>query len=442
MAKIDTQTNELQISSISTLIDENDRRKRNEVSGKSLFQRSIDYWKTIHLLDFEQKSNPFSALYALSIIIIVVVMSLRISLLPQLDAIKYPSSWPERIIQRLFSTVLYILYYNFDYLLVVDNHEASSKMQLLTLYITCVVSMALTYLIANIIWIYAIILRPPIPFLDLISMWITMGTYFLVFWKQRPVLRRQDKTYKSQFIWYVLTHIVGLFIGQAYNVSGGFFYKVPLQFQPLLAFVLPVLRYGSGRLLHKVVTKTKGENEVSAGLNVVCKISCNHALCLALVIGSSATDLTAYLICAIDFALHLKSCIAIVKMSKKLGSNKHPNLRLNVQQLVMKETLEILLPLTYCIVFCISYFGPNAEVLGNVRNGYWQFTIVEKVSSPITKIGLFLSIDLLRVALSSLILWKSCKINLFSEYCQLMQIYWKPITWFISFILLAVSIDH
>ena len=41
--------------------------------------------------------------------------------------------------------------------------------------------------------------------------------------------------------------------------------------------------------------------------------------------------------------------------------------------LVLAETLEFIMPLAYMSCFIVAYYGPNANVLGNVKNGYWHY---------------------------------------------------------------------
>ena len=41
--------------------------------------------------------------------------------------------------------------------------------------------------------------------------------------------------------------------------------------------------------------------------------------------------------------------------------------------LVLCETLEFIMPLGYMACFVVAYYGPNADVLGNVKNDYWQY---------------------------------------------------------------------
>ena len=107
----------------------------------------------------------------------------------------------------------------------------------------------------------------------------------------------------------------------------------------------------------------------------------------------------------------------------------------------MKETLEILIPVTYCIIFCMAYFGPNAYLIGGFKNDNWQHNKLEKVSEPLTKVFYFLVVDLSRISLNAIILWKYCKISILSEHLKLMETYWKPITTNMMLLIFLVRIS-
>ena len=142
---------------------------------------------------------------------------------------------------------------------------------------------------------------------------------------------------------------------------------------------------------------------------------------------------------ALDVILNLKSCFEIVILQRRYGTDAESNIKSKVQDLVNKETLELLLPITYCIIFSVLYYGPNAEIYGNVKNSSWKYNKVENLAVPLTKIGIFLIVDGLRVLTSTLVLWKYCKILLFSEYCQMLETYGKVIAIYIAFYLTTVS---
>ena len=267
----------------------------------------------------------------------------------------------------------------------------------------------------------------------------TAITQYTVFWFQRPLSQRCDREYRKRYRWFVYSRVLVVFIGQSYVFTASIFEKVPSAYQPILALVLPILRYGSGKILHKITTNARGENELSSQFAVNCKVTCNHALYLAIIVGSTATNLTAISICVIDAVINLRSCFTIIKLHRRHEDQMSYKFKSKLQALVMKETLELLLPITYCVILSIAYFGPNAENLGNIKNDYWQYKKIEDIRVPLSKIGLFLLVDVLRIALNFFLLWKYCKINLRFEYCQMMETYWKAITAYVATYLLAVS---
>ena len=113
--------------------------------------------------------------------------------------------------------------------------------------------------------------------------------------------------------------------------------------------------------------------------------------------------------------------------------------KMMLESLVMKETLELMIPIIYCMLICIAYYGPNADILGNIKNDYWQYEKLDDVKIPVSKVGVFVLVDMVRIMFTSIILWKFCKINFFHEYCWMMRVYWIPITTKVGAYMLAVS---
>ena len=87
-------------------------------------------------------------------------------------------------------------------------------------------------------------------------------------------------------------------------------------------------------------------------------------------------------------------------------------------------SLPVWAPLAYALSFSMAFYGPNAELLGNVKSEYWQYEAVEDVNwTFLVMLGLFL-IDIVCLALSLSILWIFSKVNLFEEFCSVLQKYW------------------
>ena len=391
-------------------------------------------------IDFEMKGNIKSGFYVLAIVLVNVLFSLPMNIIPQYDVLKFPEYWLKHLlISYAAVTIVYVTFHHYDQLLVLNSENAISVKNLFYLWIGIFSIPVLTTSAVHIFWIYILDYRPPVPFTGSFSIMIAFIVLCMIFWFQHPSSLRSNQSFRRRLKWYISTRIISMCISQGYIAIDGLFEKIPTQLQPILAFVLPVIKYGSSKVLMSMTEKARGQNKSSARFAAICKVSFAHALSLAIIVGSSATFMTAFLISCTDVALSIKSCFGILRLYKLHGYHTGERIDKMVQGLVMKDTFELLLPIIYCMILSMSYHGPNAEILGNVKNDYWQYSKIDDIVLLLSKIGIFLCVDLLRVIFNTFVLWKWCKISLISEFCQMMQTYWKAIAMYLAFYLVTVS---
>ena len=91
--------------------------------------------------------------------------------------------------------------------------------------------------------------------------------------------------------------------------------------------------------------------------------------------------------------------------------------------LVIGETLEIIIPLAYMACFMAAYMGPNAEILGNVKNGFWQYKSVEDPMNPIQNLLILVIFDSIMFLGVTVILYFCYHVNLFYVYIFIMKEY-------------------
>ena len=82
--------------------------------------------------------------------------------------------------------------------------------------------------------------------------------------------------------------------------------------------------------------------------------------------------------------------------------------------LVLCEILEILVPLVYLSTFLIAYYGPNANILGNIRNEYWHYHAVDDVGRLMATVLQMFFIDFSSIIIGGFFLWKLGAILFFS----------------------------
>ena len=85
---------------------------------------------------------------------------------------------------------------------------------------------------------------------------------------------------------------------------------------------------------------------------------------------------------------------------------------MSVQVLVVGEVLEIILPLAYLLCFLAAYHGPNAALLGNIKNGFWKNEAVDKAWGPTKNLLFLVRFDCLSLTLTVSFLLYFCNINL------------------------------
>ena len=173
------------------------------------------------------------------------------------------------------------------------------------------------------------------------------------------------------------------------------------------------------------------------GAKSVVKIylSYNYSLFFVLILGTRATETTNYCILTINFIYNLYLCFKIILLNNKiLPSYQRETAVLRtlkkevLAELLLNEIIEIMVPVTYICTFTIAYYGPNSEILGNVRNDYWAYQKVENITTLFTFALQMALIDLLSAVFSGVLLWKNCRLNFLQEYCKIMKKYWPILT--------------
>ena len=130
---------------------------------------------------------------------------------------------------------------------------------------------------------------------------------------------------------------------------------------------------------------------------------------------------------ACDCIINTFSCAKIVKMYRHGTGTLSTKQNEALKCLALKEFLELIIPAIYSASFIIAFYGPNAEIIGGVKNEYWTYQRVTSLSNKFEKVGMFFVIDFIRGISFWLVLWRFCRLNLFKAYCVIVQTYGIPI---------------
>ena len=95
-----------------------------------------------------------------------------------------------------------------------------------------------------------------------------------------------------------------------------------------------------------------------------------------------------------------------------------------IEELVLTERIETLVPLTYMICFAIAYYGPNAEILGNVKLDLWHFKPVLDFGNYMSNLFILFVVDFMSLVINGIILQTTCNINILKIFQNIQSEFW------------------
>jgi len=210
-----------------------------------------------------------------------------------------------------------------------------------------------------------------------------------------------------------------------------------MSIQWIMAIILPLVRELNLCVLSKLLAKaTNYYHTVPLVPTLTSTLVHNigHVLVIAMLIADSPTPGTSNAIIAVDFIINLCCSYKVIKLHRKIVSSEG----LEAEKVLIKkkeqtlqlfaiEFVEFLAPLAYIITFLIAYNGPNATILGNIRNSDFAYKEVKHAESFVGALLKMFFTDFISLIFSCIIFWKVASINFLQEGYKMMKLYWPLI---------------
>ena len=218
--------------------------------------------------------------------------------------------------------------------------------------------------------------------------------------------------------------------------------SIPSIYQWIAALFLPLLRECNLWIILKLSRKSSGGDFRATTLIFTQVALTAHSLLMAYTIGSIATLESSIVIIGADILYNGYLCVKIIHLRQKDQTiERRESQILLMQELVMAGIIEFIVPLSYLLCFLMAYFGPNATLIGNVKNSYWQFRATQDINHTIVYLCIFFLIDLLSLLLCAQILWKLCNISLYKVFAALQKEFGYALAYCLVNYLNGVSIE-
>ena len=278
--------------------------------------------------------------------------------------------------------------------------------------------------------------NPPIPFAVLFSYPMVI-LFCIVLWFEFPYVLRKNKLYRRRIQAYMLSWVWWSISRFHYMGLSMLFTALPLKLHWIIAIIMPTCRYFNLKVYSRFVNEYAGRDNKMAMIRMEISVGIDYSLFVAIKL-ASASEVTLFLILGVEFLLNVHKCYIILVLNKKIRVNFLDEMRLSeeiheiIVDLVLCETLEVLVPLAYFSTFVIAYVGPNAKILGGIQNDYWNYEKVHNLGRVI-KVGMeMFFVDFSSFVICGGILYKFCAINIVQEFCKAIKQCWTIITILIS----------
>ena len=383
--------------------------------------------------NFATETDQFNYKNILTVVLVLlscILFSAPIILIPQHDTILYPEYWYEGMINFNLTYPLHwicIIYMNNK--LVLRLESLNTLKSFVLLYVLTVLSVDITYTTTYLVWTLALGLNWPMPFLGMVS-YVGILVFLIALWFQFPQDMRLDKEGRKRIKAFLLLGFWTVIVSLQYQLYTKLFQISSQKIQWIYAFLLPLSLSYNKLVSNKIMKKCSTCDEHSTKMYNMIVVNGNHTLFIAIMVGSSATQMTTYCLFLVKFLVDLYHCYKIIKTDKKIAYEQ-----LNVDTLIIEkentfsllalaEVMEVIIPLEFGITFLIAYNGPNFSILGNIGSSRWHFDSVKDIWSTIGSVSIMFWIDLCSGIIIGIILWKRLSVNLFKRCCLIMQVYW------------------
>ena len=142
-----------------------------------------------------------------------------------------------------------------------------------------------------------------------------------------PLTARKDPIFQKRFGYFIGSEFATVVFVGVYVILGVGFLIIPLRYQWMLGLACPIFRQIFSWALFKLVSKAAGTDADLYKVEFLCNhyVESKHAIFMAIILGSVATDTTTYCIIGADFLINIYHGATIIQLYKRGNSGNKSN---------------------------------------------------------------------------------------------------------------------
>ena len=386
--------------------------------------------------NYESKELQKDGSYLSIIHIAAVLSATTVVLSPQLliprhNSIFYPNYWYEIMILLVAPAFMLSVRSVIECVIFTQEKKLIRFGVFLKMAMCIVVPINGLFFLAHCFWTLNMGFEHPMPLLGIFLYFGTVSIFLCCLWYSImfPLDLRMNHEFRMKIKRYVIYQLWWIVIAIQKDLLSFLFTAISGHVQFLFAVLIPVAKQFNTRILTILLSKMAGRNEEMSNALMAVSLNVHYSLFVVIRLNGAET-LTMIVMVFCDFLLHFWQTIQIIKLDKKTVIDDE-EIKVfkqikatKVRNLVLAEITEVIVPLAYAIGFAMAYFGPNAHLIGNVKNDFWAYKKVEDVGRLFAIQFLLFGIDSCSVALNAILLSKFGDVALINELFKAVKRYW------------------
>ena len=392
-------------------------------------ERMIRLNKETKTNDYDVVKNVYS-LYGPLALLILTSASFGAALIPVHNVITHPKYWYEIIFSSCSSSFFMASCCVIGLETVLNPFNNIILQVFFDLFITFKLTEILICCSIHMIWSAIFRYIEPFPHRWTIMIYLSMIILYTRLYHKIPNEMRKEAAFRRKCKLYTcwLFYIGFITIQLMFMLRG--IASLPHDIQWLIAMIVPLTKMMNDQACNKLIAESALVERLVAA-KFMAKITNN--LCYSLFLASLFTKVskvTESILLGINFYMDMALCYKAIRLQRKVSTfdfeaTKSKSLiEEAITELVLNETVEIIVPLAFIGSFTASYYGPNKDILGNVGCTIWEHQKVDDPWTHIFPVVIMALIDSISVILVVILLWNFTNINFFKEYCKTIKKYW------------------
>ena len=392
--------------------------------------------------DATRKINMRNGVYLILILFISTIYSSLFLLMPQHNFIDEPQYWYE---------LLFIFVILGPFLMVLTNLQIChltlkipSMMSTRTVLLLCLsttMGFAIPFSISNIVWNSYLGYNHQNHFF-LLSILSMLFIFYSVLWYEIPLNLRKDDTFRKRIYNFMLMMIWFFLMTLQFKGMSILIEKLPLNMKWAVALIINLARIFNLKIQSKFCDKFELYDKTMIHIASTCFVKFAYAIFIVSILCYAPPVVTSPVLFGEFFKNFYISYNAFkVHISVKAveANNWDTRRTTEVHTVILNIIANLLVPMAFLAIVSIAKYAPNGWMYDNFTLKFMSYEEANGVSKLFSGVTLGFLVNLASSIFSAVLLRELCHLNVYYDFCQMINQCWTLITLLFTSTLFVVN---